>query len=311
MNDFLTFVRRNSLGKILENESLKKYTSYKAGGVAKIVFFPKNIHSLTMAVQYLREHKLKHFVLGYGSNVLFSDNTYEGVIIKLDEFNKITFFKNTIRVGAGYSLMRLSRDAAKRGLTGLEFAAGIPGSVGGAIYMNAGAYKSDMGYVTTKVKVLTDEYQVITMVNKELDFHYRSSFFQSHKDYIVLEATLSLTAGKKEAILAVMEDRKKRRLESQPLEYPSAGSVFRNPPDVPAGKLIDDLHLKGLQKGEAAVSNKHANFIINTGSATASDIRDLILFVHDAVEEKYGYDLKIEQEFINWEQSHEKEEKNS
>lgn len=175
--------------------------------------------------------------------------------------------------------------------------------------MNAGAYRSDMGYITTKVKVLTSEYQVITMVNKELDFHYRKSFFQTHKDYIVLEATIALTEGKKEAILAVMVDRKKRRLESQPLEYPSAGSVFRNPPDVPAGKLIDDLHLKGLQKGDAAVSSKHANFIINLGSAKASDIRDLILFVHDAVEENYGYDLKIEQEFINWENLDEDNEK--
>ena len=309
MKEFLAFVKRNSLGKCLENESLKKYTTYKAGGTAKVIFYPKNIRSLTSAVQYLREHKIRHLVLGYGSNVLFSDDTYEGVIIKLDEFNKITFFKNKIRVGAGYSLMRLARDAAKRGLTGLEFAAGIPGSVGGAIYMNAGAYRSDMGYITTKVKVLTSEYQVITMVNKELDFHYRKSFFQTHKDYIVLEATIALTEGKKEAILAVMEDRKKRRLESQPLEYPSAGSVFRNPPDVPAGKLIDDLHLKGLQKGDAAVSSKHANFIINLGSAKASDIRDLILFVHDTVEENYGYDLKIEQEFINWENLDEDNEK--
>jgi len=160
---------------------------------------------------------------------------------------------------------------------------------------------SDMGYITESVKVLTPEYQVITMTNKEMDFHYRTSFLKTHPGYICLEATVKLKKGKQEAIKAVMDDRKERRVSSQPLEYPSAGSVFRNPEGASAGKLIDDIHLKGLTKGGAQVSNKHANFIINIGNASSTDIMELIIFVHDTVKENYDIDLKCEQEFVNWE----------
>ena len=205
-------------------------------------------------------------------------------------------------VGAGYSLMKLSLVAMKNSLTGLEFAAGIPATVGGAIFMNAGAYKSDMGYVVKGVKVLTDELEIINLTNKEMDFHYRSSFLQTHPNYICLEAIISLSKGEKSAIEKVMKDRKKRRLESQPLEYPSAGSVFRNPSvDMPSGKIIEELGLKGLTKGGAQVSLKHANFIINKGHATGKDVHDLILYVRDKVLEETGVELKVEQEFINWE----------
>ena len=168
--------------------------------------------------------------------------------------------------------------------------------------MNAGAYKSDMGYITRNVKVLTDDLKIITLTNKEMDFHYRSSFLQSHPDYVCLEVTLSLQKGDKGALESVVKDRKERRVKSQPLNYPSAGSVFRNPEDAdPAGKLIEDIGLKGLTKGGAEVSNIHANFIINKGNASAKDIHDLILFVKDAVKEHYDIDLKVEQEFVNWE----------
>ena len=168
--------------------------------------------------------------------------------------------------------------------------------------MNAGAYKSDMGYITSSVKVLTPDLKIITLTNNELDFHYRSSFLQKNKDYICLEATLKLTKGDKAALEEVVKDRRERRVKSQPLNYPSAGSVFRNPSDAdPAGKLIEDLGLKGLTKGGAEVSSVHANFIINKNEASAKDIHDLIIFVHDAVKEHYGIDLKIEQEFVNWE----------
>ena len=197
--------------------------------------------------------------------------------------------------------MKLASLAARKSLAGLEFASGIPGTVGGAVYMNAGAYKSDMGYIVKRVKVLTPDYRVITMTNRELDFHYRSSFFQKNKDYICLEATLGLTKGKKEELYKVNQERKQRRLESQPLEYPSAGSVFRNPEGLFAGKLIEDLGLKGLTKGGAQISNKHANFIINIGNAKASDIKELIEFTKDAVLDKYNIELKCEQEFVNWE----------
>lgn len=301
MKEFKKLVRIKRLGKIYEDVSIKTLTTYRAGGVAKVVFYPKNVNALITSLKYLKSSKIMFKVLGQGSNILFSDDIYDGVLIKLSEFDNITFFKNTIRVGAGYPLMRLSLESAKRGLTGLEFASGIPGSVGGAIYMNAGAYKSDMGYITTKVKVLTPSYQVITMVNKEMNFHYRTSFLQKHPSYICLEATVKLANGKKDAIFEVINDRRTRRMASQPLEYPSAGSVFRNPKDdLSAGKLIDDLHLKGLTKGDAQISNKHANFVINLGNAKASDIKGLIEFAHDTVLENYGYDLKVEQEFINF-----------
>ena len=198
--------------------------------------------------------------------------------------------------------MKVARESIKRSLAGLEFAAGIPGTIGGAVYMNAGAYKSDMGYVTRTVKVLTDDLKIITLTNEEMNFHYRSSFLQSHPNYICLEATLRLEKGDKSALEAVVKDRKERRVKSQPLNYPSAGSVFRNPENAdPAGKLIEDIGLKGLTKGGAEVSNIHANFIINKKEASAQDIHDLIMFVKDAIKEHYGIDLKVEQEFVNWE----------
>ena len=197
--------------------------------------------------------------------------------------------------------MKVAREAMKRSLAGVEFASGIPGTIGGAIYMNAGAYKSDMGYITTNVTVLTNDLKIITLTNSEMDFHYRSSYLQKHKDYICLEAVLKLTKGDRKEIEEITKERRERRIESQPLEYPSAGSVFRNPEGMYAGKLIEDLGLKGLTKGGAEVSLKHANFVINKDGATAKDIHDLIVFVHDAVLDRYGVDLKIEQEFVNWE----------
>ena len=249
----------------------------------------------------IKTYNIKYKILGTGSNLLFSDDLYDGVLIKLDEFSKIEFVRNKVICGAGASLMKVAREAMKRGLSGLEFASGIPGSIGGAIYMNAGAYKSDMGYITTNVTVLTNDLKIITLTNAEMDFHYRSSYLQKHKDYICLEVVLKLSKGDKKEIEAITKERRDRRVESQPLEYPSAGSVFRNPEGMYAGKLIEDLGLKGLTKGGAEVSLKHANFIVNKGDATAKDIHDLILFVHDLVLEKYNVDLKIEQEFVNWE----------
>ena len=301
MQDFLKEVEKEDIGKVTKDVFISKYTTYKVGGLAKAIIYPKNIDKLVILCRLIKKYQLKYMVLGNGSNVLFSDKTYDGVIIKLDNFNKIEFVGNKVICGSGASLMKVSREALKRSLAGLEFASGIPASIGGAIYMNAGAYKSDMGYITTSVKVLTPDLKIITLTNKEMAFHYRDSFLQHHKDYICLEATLRLEKGDKETLEEVTKDRKERRVKTQPLTYPSAGSVFRNPDDVPAGKLIDDLGLKGLTKGGAEVSKVHANFIINKNEASAKDIHDLMLFVKEAVKEHYGIDLKIEQEFINWE----------
>lgn len=301
MAEFINELKKLNLGKMILDASLKEYTTYKIGGIARVIIYPRDIDCLITLLKKLKFNHIQYMVLGNGSNVLFSDDVYEGVIIKLDEFNQIEFKENKVIVGAGASLMKVAYQSVRKGFTGLEFATGIPGSIGGAVYMNAGAYKSDMGYVVTKVKVLTPKMTVITMVNQELDFHYRTSFFKKNKNYICLEATIQLKKGEKEEIEKLVEDRKKRRLESQPLEYPSAGSVFRNPTDKFAGKLIEDLGYKGLVKGGAMVSEKHANFIINYDHAKARDIRELIEFLRQVVKENYDVDLVVEQEFINWE----------
>lgn len=286
-------------GQVLENVSLKQYTTYRAGGIADYMVFPETVEHLITLLKHLKEHNIKHKVIGYGSNLLFSESGYQGVLIKLDALHTCVFDDTKITVGAGYPLMKLAIKAAKKGLTGLEFAAGIPGTIGGAVYMNAGAYKSDMGYIVSDIKVLTPDLSVKTMYNKELDFHYRTSYLQTHPGYICLEATIILSHGTVGAIMGVMEDRKKRRLMTQPLEYPSAGSVFRNPDEVAAGKLIEDCGLKGMRIGEAEVSRKHANFIINTNQASADDIRKLILTVQETVWKKKRIKLKCEQEFVD------------
>lgn len=301
MNELIKDLKKLDLGKIIINASLKEYTTYKIGGIAKAIIYPKNIENLVTLIKKLKANKVKYMILGNGSNVLFSDSVYDGIIIKLDELNHIEFKGNKVVCGAGAPLMKVATQSIRRGLSGLEFATGIPGSIGGAVYMNAGAYKSDMGYVVSKIKVLTPKMTVITMVNRELDFHYRTSFLKKNKGYICLEATINLKPGNKEEIDKLVADRKKRRLESQPLEYPSAGSVFRNPTDMFAGKLIEDLGYKGLCKGGAKISEKHANFIVNFDHAKADDVKELIDFIKQAVKEKYNVDLVCEQEFINWE----------
>ncbi len=301
MQEFLKELEKANIGKIQKDVFLSKYTTYKVGGIVDVIVYPKNTNCLIKLCRLIRKYHIKWQVLGNGSNLLFSDKRYNGVLIKLDEFNKMEFMKDKLVCGAGCSLMKVAREAIKRGLAGLEFATGIPGSIGGAVYMNAGAYKSDMGYIVQAVTVLTDDLKIITLSNREMDFHYRSSFLQKHKDYICLEVRIKLTYGDRKELEKVVKERRLRRLESQPLEYPSAGSVFRNPEGLFAGKLIEDIGLKGLTKGGAEVSEKHANFIINKHEASAKDIHDLILFVKDAVKEHYGITLKIEQEFVNWE----------
>jgi len=301
MKQMIKFIEDNNIGKYLENVSMKKYTTYRIGGNAKLMVFPKDSKKLILLLRELKRTNTLYKILGNGSNTLFSDKEFDGVIVKLDCFDKITFFRNSVKAGCGVNLIKLSNLTVRKSLSGLEFATGIPGTVGGAVYMNAGAYKSDMGYVVKSVKVITPNFEIITMTNKEMDFHYRSSFLQKNPGYICLEATIQLKKGDKSEMLEIVRDRKERRLQSQPLEYPSAGSVFRNPTDLFAGKLIEDLGYKGLIRGGAKISEKHANFIINYNNATGEDVKTLIEFIKEEVKEKYGVELKVEQEFVNWE----------
>ena len=285
---------------IKENESLKLHTTYKVGGIAKYFITPNDFDELIKLLKYLKENNIKYMILGNGSNTIFSSKTYDGVIINLSNLNKMKIDGNKIFVEAGYQLIKLSIDAMNNNLSGLEFASGIPANVGGAIYMNAGAYKSDMSEIIEEVTFLDENYELKTLKKDELNFSYRHSLFQE-KNYIIISAILKLTSGNKEEIKALMDKRKQRRVESQPLEYPSAGSVFRNPSeDIFAGKLIEDLGLKGYSIGDAKISEKHANFIINNGNATGEDIKALITLIKEKVKEKYNIDLIVEQKFVNF-----------
>ena len=300
MNEVIQNIKRENIGKIEENISLKKYTTYKVGGKARCVVYPKNVDKLVKLIKLLNQNNIKYKIIGNGSNLLFSDKDYNGILIKLVDFDDIEINDNRIKVGAGYSLMKLSRIAMKNSLTGLEFAAGIPGTVGGAVFMNAGAYKSDMGYIVKSVKVLTPDYRIIELENRELDFHYRTSYLKKHPKYICLEAVIKLEHGSRSAIENLMKERLKRRMSSQPLNYPSAGSVFRNPKDMFAGELIENLGLKGMKHNGAMISDKHANFIVNTGNAKSEDIKYLIDYAYTKVKEKYNVEMVVEQEFVNW-----------
>ena len=283
-------------GKV-ETIKLKDYTTYRVGGMTTLIS-PKNTECLITILKFLRANEIKYKILGNGSNLIFNNCGYDGVVIKLDEFNSLDIKGNVIKVGAGYSLMKLALKMCRSGYTGIEFATGIPGTIGGAVYMNAGAYKSDMGYIVRSIKVLTPDYEIKTLYNKELDFHYRTSFLQKNPEYICLEATIVLRKGDKDLIMEIVNERKERRIETQPLEYPSAGSVFRNPEGDFAGRLIEEIGYKGYSIGGAKVSEKHANFIINTGDATGEEIKELIEEIRKKIKDKYDIELKVEQEFV-------------
>jgi len=287
------------VGKVIENAYMKDYTTYKVGGKVICIVIPEDETGLITLLGYIKSNSIKYKIIGNGSNVIFNDSGFDGIIIKLDNFNGLKILNNRIIVGAGYMLNKLALRVSRLGLTGMEFATGIPGTVGGAVYMNAGAYKTDMGYIITSIKVLTPDLEIKTMYNKDLDFHYRSSFLQKNKDYICLEATISLIKGNSDEIMELIDERKKRRVETQPLEYPSAGSVFRNPEGDFAGRLIEEIGFKGKSVGGAKVSEKHANFIINSGNATGEEIKELINEIKDKVKEKYNIELKVEQEFVD------------
>lgn len=296
--NYINEIENLNIGEVVPNINIKDYTTYKAGGNALALVIPDDITGLIKLIKYLKDKHIKHKILGNGSNLLFSDSFYDGVLIKLDNFNRLEINNNYVTAGAGYSLMKLSLRTARAGLTGLEFASGIPGTVGGGIFMNAGAYKMDMGYITTTVKVLDPNLEVKILTNKDMDFHYRTSFLQKEPGYICLEATFLLQKGNTDTILEIIKDRKQRRIETQPLEYPSAGSVFRNPEGDYAGRLIEEIGYKGKKIGDAMVSLKHANFIVNTGNASGDDIKKLILEIKEKIKEKYDIDLKVEQEFV-------------
>lgn len=290
------------VGEMIEDEPMYKHTTYKVGGPARIYLKVKDVDSLIKTIKYCGKHRVKYLVIGRGSNLLFSDREYEGLIISLNEcFNEINVNGSTMIAQAGVPMISLSYQAAKIGLSGFEFMGGIPGSIGGGIYMNAGAYKYDLASVVKTVTLLNEKHEVVTFNNEQMDFSYRHSICQDNRKLIVLEVTFELTAKSPDEIKAVLDKRKERRMSSQPWNMPSAGSVFRNPQDKPAWQYIDECGLRGYEIGGAQVSPKHSNFIVNNGYASAKDIYDLIMLVQEKVNEKFGVKLRREVGLINWE----------
>ena len=281
-----------------ENASLKNYNTYRINASCSYLVFPKNIKELQEIIKEIKKQKIKYFILGNGSNIILSMEHYSGVIIKLNELNKIEYHDNLVKIEAGCPLIKASLNTIEHGLSGLEFASAIPGEVGASVAMNAGAYNSDMSEVVKEVTVLTDKCEIKTLKNEELDFTYRDSFLKKNKEYIVLSATFKLKKGNIAEMKAQVEERRKKRILSQPLEFPNAGSVFRNPENAFAGELIEKSNLKGYNVNGAEVSNKHANFIVNKGDAKGKDIIILIKKIQKEVKEKYNIDLKLEQIII-------------
>ena len=286
-------------GDIKENVSLKTLTTLKVGGISKYVFYPKDVTSLKKALTLFKKNNINYKIFGNGSNIIPSDKIYDGVIIKLSSLNNLKINDEVIEVEAGYSLMKLAKEVIKLGLSGLEWANGIPGTIGGAVYMNAGAYKQDMSFVLEKITALDENMNIVTLNKDELDFSYRHSRLME-ENLICLSATLKLEKKDISLIEEVVNKRKEKRMETQPLEYPSAGSVFRNPFNDFAGRLVEECNLKGKQIGGAMISLKHANFIINKDNATGKDVLDLINLAKKEVKEKFNIELKQEQELFNF-----------
>lgn len=280
-----------------KNISLKKYNTYKIDVNCDYLVYPKSIHELQELLKYLKDNNIHYLILGNGSNVILAKPNFD-VVIKLDRINNIEIKDNIVIAGAGVSLIKLSNICMENNLNGLSFAGGIPGLLGASTAMNAGAYKEDMASIVKEVKVLTPNLEIKTMKNSELEYAYRDSFLKRNKDFICVEVTLSLEYEDKEIIKHRMLDRRDRRISSQPVNMPSAGSVFRNPEGLSAGKLIEDIGLKGYTIGGAQVSEKHANFIINTSNATYEDIISLIDYIKEKVKEEYNIDLILEQEIV-------------
>jgi UDP-N-acetylmuramate dehydrogenase len=291
MQQVISALHNENIGQILPNEPLGPYTTWKIGGPADFLLIPNTKEQLVRTVSILHEHQVPWFKLGKGSNVLITDKGYRGVVIKLGEgLETLRFEDHKVHVGAAYGMIKLAVMSGKQGLTGLEFAGGIPGTVGGAIYMNAGAHGSDMSSVLKSAEVLLNTGELVTLTVDKLAFTYRHSILHDLQA-IVTEATFELAHGDRKEIAAAMATFKDRRLRTQPLQSKTAGSVFRNPEGNYAAKLIEEAGLKGFVIGGAEVSTQHANFIINSGHASAQDVLTLMGHIQACVYEQFGMQL--------------------
>ena len=280
--------------EVLENEALKKYSFTKTGGKADILVRVKSEEDFQNIIKYSKENNIELTILGNGSNVLISDEGIRGIVVITSELNAIDLSEdNILSCYAGTTLEELANFCIENSLTNLEFSCGIPGSVGGAIFMNAGAYGGEMKVVVQKVEVFTRDGEKKTYTNEEMQFSYRHSVIQETKE-IILKVYFKMDKGNKEEIVAKVEDLNKQRSDKQPLEYPSCGSVFKRPEGYFAGKLIQDAGLQGLTIGGAQVSKKHAGFMVNVDNATCEDYKNLIKKVQEKVLENSGVELECE-----------------
>lgn len=288
-----------NVGKVKENEPLANHTTIKIGGPADLFVEPSSVENLQLAMELIREYNVNWRAIGRGSNLLVSDQGIEGVVIKLGMgINELEIDGTKITVGGGYSLVALATQISRKDLSGLEFASGIPGSVGGAVYMNAGAHGSDISKILEKALILFEDGKLEWVSNEEMEFSYRTSVLQKKRPGIVIKAIFQLTEGDRDKISAEMKKNKEYRKVTQPWDSPCAGSIFRNPLPNYAGKLIEEAGLKGYSIGGAKISEMHGNFIVNNGGAKAEDVLSLIQYVKDQIFEKYQVTMETEVEII-------------
>ena len=290
----------NLLGKdrVLVDEPMKRHTTFRIGGPADFFLLPSTVDEVRGILEICREEELPYFILGNGSNLLVSDKGYRGVIIQLyRNFSNISVEGNEICASSGALLSQIAAAARNASLTGFEFAGGIPGTLGGAVFMNAGAYGGELQDVLKEAVVMTEQGEILTLPVEKLDMGYRTSRIKK-AGYLVLEARLVLEQGDMDKIRDITKDLTEKRVSKQPLEYPSAGSTFKRPEGYFAGKLIMDAGLRGYQVGDAQVSEKHCGFVINKGNATAADVLTLIENVREKVQEQFGVTLEPEVKFL-------------
>lgn len=282
-------------------ESMADHTTFRIGGSADCFIELENEEQIIQVQNYLREVGIPFFILGNGSNLLVHDKGFSGVVLQIGpKMNQIKVEGCKITAQAGALMVQVARAAMESGLTGLEFASGIPGTIGGGVVMNAGAYGGDMSQVVTCVRVVNESGEILELDTETMEFGYRNSVIK-HAPFIVTEVTFLLKQGNREEIKAAMDELSAKRREKQPLEFPSAGSTFKRPEGYFAGQLIMEAGLRGFACGGAKVSEKHCGFVVNTGNATAQDVRDVIREVQNRVKEKFNVNLETEVLFLGWE----------
>lgn len=279
------------------DEEMKNHVHFRVGGPADILLIPESKEEVIRTIKICRENNIPFYVVGNGSNLLVKDGGIKGVVIKLNKLKNIKTYDNFVEAECGAMLKDVSNAAVKESLTGLEFSCGIPGTIGGAVFMNAGAYNGEISQVIESAEIIDNENNIRTLTKDELELGYRTSAIMK-KNYIVLSAKFKLEKGSLDSIKDVVEDLTKKREAKQPLEYPSAGSTFKRPEGYFAGKLIQDAGLKGYKIGGAAVSEKHSGFVINKSNATATDILNLIKHIQNEVKTQFGVDLHTEVRII-------------